>query len=416
MKDTREKNPGMLPIDPPPLSLYVHFPWCLKKCPYCDFNSHPAGKADLPGRRYLDALLADLAREAQEAGGRPVESIFLGGGTPSLFAPGEIGEVLDAVASYCRLAPGAEITMEANPGTLERGQLAGYRSAGVNRLSLGAQTFDAPTLVKLGRLHGPDEIAAAVEEAVEAGFERINLDLMYALPGQTLALALADIDRALALGPSHISWYELTLEPNTVFHARPPDDLPGDELCEAIETAGRARLESAGYMQYETSAFAKAGHRCRHNLNYWRFGDYLAIGAGAHGKLTGRDGRPRRYRKAANPRAYMLAMERDPGIASAATGERTPLAPADAAFEYMLNVLRLADGFAEAEFEARTGLGFSMLAAPMALARARGLLEPAGTGRWRPSALGRRFQNDLQALFLPAEDRKSVRAAAGSDG
>lgn len=379
----------------PPLGLYVHLPWCVRKCPYCDFNSHAAGE-NPPRARYSAALIADLGREAAFADGRTLESVFLGGGTPSLFSAAEIGALLDAVAASCNLADGAEITMEANPGALECDRLADYRAAGVNRLSLGAQSFDQRMLRRLGRVHGPAEIFAAFDEAESAGFSRINLDLMYALPGQTVAMAVADIEQATRLSPSHVSWYQLTLEPNTVFHARPPADLPDEEACEIIETECLARLEEAGYERYETSAFAKPGYRCRHNLNYWQFGDYLAIGAGAHGKLTDRDGTIRRYRKPANPRSYMEAIE-----AGCEAGERTPLAAADVAFEYMLNVLRLPDGFAEEDFRQRTGLPFSMLSGPMARARADGLIEPCGTGCWRPSLLGRRFQNDLQGLFLP---------------
>ena len=385
----------------PPLGLYVHLPWCVRKCPYCDFNSHAAGEAP-PKARYGAALIADLEREAAFANNRPVESVFLGGGTPSLFSAGEIGAVLDAVAASCRLAEGVEITMEANPGALECDRLADYRAAGVNRLSLGAQSFDEGMLKRLGRVHGPAEIFAAFDEAQSAGFTRINLDLMYALPGQTTAMALADIEQLVRLSPSHASWYQLTLEPNTVFHARPPADLPDEDACEHIETEGLARLEAAGYERYETSAFAKPGYRCRHNLNYWQFGDYLAVGAGAHGKLTDPDGTIRRYRNPANPRSYMEAVE-----AGGVPGEGSPLSPEDVAFEYMLNVLRLPEGFAEDHFRQRTGLSFSVLSAPMARARADGLIEPAGPGRWRPSARGRRFQNDLQELFLPDRQRSA---------
>lgn len=378
-----------------PLALYVHLPWCLRKCPYCDFNSHTAGE-NPPRERYIAALIADLGREAALAGGRQIESVFLGGGTPSLFAASEIGELLDAVAASCRLDAGAEITMEANPGALESDRLADYRAAGINRLSLGAQSFDGNLLRRLGRVHGPGEIFAAFDEAQRAGFSRINLDLMYALPGQTPAMAVADIEQALQLSPPHISWYQLTLEPNTVFHARPPADLPDDDACETIETECLSRLAAAGYERYETSAFARPGHRCRHNLNYWHFGDYLAVGAGAHGKLTDGNGTIWRCRKPANPRAYMRAVE-----AGGDAGERARLAPEDVAFEYMLNVLRLPGGFAEEDFRQRTGLPFAVLAGPMARARADGLIEPCGVGHWRPSDRGRRFQNDLQGLFLP---------------
>lgn len=400
LADTRNRGAATEPGAPmlPPLSLYVHLPWCLRKCPYCDFNSHTAGQ-DPPKGRYLEALIADLGAEAPAAAGRPVESVFFGGGTPSLFDAAEIAALLEAVARGLSLAPDAEITMEANPGALEHGRLAAYRRAGVNRLSLGAQSFDAATLLRLGRIHGPAEILAAFDEALRGGFGNINLDLMYALPGQTVGMAVADIEQALRLSPAHVSWYQLTLEPNTVFHARPPTDLPNEDAVDAIETECRMRLAAAGYEQYETSAFARPGRRCRHNLNYWRFGDYLAVGAGAHGKLTGADG-IRRYRKPAHPRAYMQAIEQAMENGAPA-GERRLLAAADAAFEYMLNLLRLPEGFAEAGFRERTGLGFEVVAEPMARARAAGLIEPAGRGRWRPTERGRRYQNDLQALFLP---------------
>lgn len=378
-----------------PLAVYVHLPWCLSKCPYCDFNSHAPGGA-LPKRRYLAALVDDLERESVRARGRPVDSIFLGGGTPSLFSADEIGELLAAAATHFGLRADTEITMEANPGALEHGRLGDYRAAGVNRLSLGAQSFDAGVLKRLGRVHGPGEIFQAFEDAAGAGFASINLDLMYALPGQSVAMAVDDVEQALRLAPPHISWYELTLEPNTVFHARPPDDLPDEADCERIEKHCRERLTAAGYQQYETSAFARPGHRCRHNLNYWRFGDYLAVGAGAHGKFTDAEGAVWRYRKPAHPRAYMQGVETGGEVA-----QPTRLAPADLAFEFMLNALRLADGFAEQEFLARTGLPFEVIGRGMRRALDAKLIEVAGRRRWRPSARGWRFQNDLQAAFLP---------------
>ena len=284
----------------PPLSLYVHLPWCVRKCPYCDFNSHAAG-TDAPRDRYIDALIADLTAEAERARDRTIVSIFMGGGTPSLFSPAEIAAILDAIAAGFALERDVEITMEANPGTVERGSLAGYRAAGINRLSVGAQSFDADKLEVLGRIHAVEDISRTMSEARDAGLENINIDLMYALPGQDIEAALADIDRAVELQPTHVSWYHLTLEPNTVFYVRPPDDIPDNDQAAAIQEAGEARLAELGYERYEVSAYARDGQRCRHNLNYWSFGDYLGVGAGAHGKITADSGVVRTVKKA-NPR------------------------------------------------------------------------------------------------------------------
>lgn len=380
-------------MTPPPLSLYVHFPWCVRKCPYCDFNSHTAGDRP-PLDRYIDALLVDLEQEAVRADGRPVTSIFLGGGTPSLFSPAAIGRLLEAVQGVLEVAGDAEITMEANPGTVECGALAGYRRAGVNRLSIGAQSFDDAALARLGRIHGSADIRRAFAEAVDAGFDNINLDLMHSLPEQTVDRALADIDAAVELGPVHISWYQLTLEPNTVFYARPPADLPDEDALAEIQDAGGAHLQAAGFVQYEVSAWAREGRRCRHNLNYWLFGDYLAVGAGAHGKCSGPQG-IYRYRKPANPLQYLQAIEAggDPAPAE-------PVDPADLPFEFMVNALRLVEGFAATDFHTRTGLPATALEDLMGEPLERGLVEQQPAGRWRPSALGRRFLNDLQAGFL----------------
>ena len=380
-------------MNPPPLSLYAHFPWCVRKCPYCDFNSHTAGDRP-PLDRYIDALLVDLEQEAVRANGRTVTSIFFGGGTPSLFSPAAIGRLLEKARGLLDVAGDAEITMEANPGTVECGALAGYRGAGVNRLSIGAQSFDDAALKRLGRIHGSDDIRHAFAEAADAGFDNINLDLMHGLPEQTLDKALADIDAAIELGPAHISWYQLTLEPNTVFYARPPAGLPNEDALAEIQDAGGARLQAAGFEQYEVSAWARAGRRCRHNLNYWLFGDYLAIGAGAHGKCSS----PRgiyRYRKPANPLQYLQVIEGggDPG-------PDETVAPADLPFEFMVNALRLVEGFTETDFRARTGLSVDDLEAMMREPLGKGLVERQPGGRWMPSALGRRFLNDLQAGFL----------------
>ena len=380
----------------PPLSLYVHLPWCVRKCPYCDFNSHRAGDA-LPRERYVRALLADLDVEADAAGGRELQTIFLGGGTPSLFPPDDIARLLDGIRRRFRLSPDIEITMEANPGTVDCGAPAGYRDAGVNRLSIGAQSFDDAMLARLGRIHASADIVRAVDEARAAGFDNINLDLMHALPGQDVAGALADIRLAIELGPVHLSWYQLTLEPNTVFHARPPEGLPGDDLSAAIQDAGAEALAQAGFEQYEVSAWSKPGRRCRHNLNYWGFGDYLAVGAGAHGKLTSGT-TVGRYRKPANPLSYMLAMERGDAVS------REAVAADDLVFEFMLNALRLTEGFPASLFVERTGLSTETFTQRTAAAVARGLLSLRDDGRVVPTVLGRRFLDDLQAEFLPPVD------------
>jgi putative oxygen-independent coproporphyrinogen III oxidase len=379
----------------PPLSLYVHLPWCVRKCPYCDFNSHSAN-GDAPTGRYLDALLIDIDRESAKAAGREVETVFLGGGTPSLFSPAEIGRLLAGIDARLRLAPNAEITLEANPGTIECGTPAGYRTAGVNRVSLGAQSFSDVSLQRLGRIHSSDDIRRSVDDFVTAGFDNFNLDLMHGLPGQTLEMAVADIREALELGAPHLSWYQLTLEPNTVFHARPPAGLPDQEAAWAIQEAGAAVLEEAGLEQYEVSAWSRGGRQCRHNLNYWQFGDYLAVGAGAHGKLTD-DGAVIRYRKAANPLQYMQMMEAgEHGVPAEVPTE------ADLVFEFTLNALRLVGGFTESLFEERTGLGAEVLREAAADALRSRLIERLPEGVWRPTALGMRFLNDLQAEFLPS--------------
>lgn len=380
-------------MKPPPLSLYVHLPWCVRKCPYCDFNSHTAGDAP-PKRRYVQALLKDLARESKRARGRVLTSIFLGGGTPSLFSPAEIDHLLQGVRALFTLAEGVEITMEANPGTVECGSPAGYRDAGVTRLSVGAQSFDDGLLSALGRIHSSDDIVRAVREAQDSGFDNINIDVMHGLPGQTIELAMADLIAAIELQPAHISWYQLTLEPNTVFHARPPANLPDDDLAFEIQEHGQALIADHGYTQYEVSAYAQGGLQCKHNLNYWLFGDYLAVGAGAHGKLTTQD-EIYRYQKPANPLQYMEFQETDdPEIT------RTVLDRDDLMFEFMLNALRLNDGFAENVFLQRTGLSTSDLIDATRNARQRGLIERDNNEIWKPTELGGRFLNDLQSEFI----------------
>jgi oxygen-independent coproporphyrinogen-3 oxidase len=382
-----------------PLSLYLHLPWCVQKCPYCDFNSHTAGEA-ADKHRYVTALTNDICLEAERAGDRVVQTVFFGGGTPSYFSAAEIDVLLSEVAASFNLASDAEITMEANPGTVERDRLADYRGAGINRLSLGAQSFNEDSLRRLGRIHGRHEILTAWRDAEKAGFDSINLDLMYALPGQSLDMAMSDLQRAITLSPQHLSWYQLTLEPNTVFHARPPPDLPDEDASWEIEQRGYELLGAAGYEHYETSAFARLGFACRHNLNYWQFGDYLAVGAGAHGKYTDGSGKVWRYRKPAHPASYMKASE---------TGQLEvrlqPLAEADLLFEFMLNALRLTQGFTTGDFEARTGRPWTAAAPGVASAVSLGLMSGRdggdGSAVFRPTRHGRRFLNDLQALFLP---------------
>jgi oxygen-independent coproporphyrinogen-3 oxidase len=382
-----------------PLSLYLHLPWCVRKCPYCDFNSHAAGN-DPPLERYVDALIAELDAEAIRAGSRPLVSVFLGGGTPSLFSGEQIGRLLEAVAARFTLRGDAEITLEANPGTVERGRFAEYRAAGVNRVSLGAQSFDDASLAALGRVHTAAETLAAIEEARRAGLDNVNLDVMFALPGQSVAGALADVSAALALEPTHVSHYQLTLEPNTRFYHAPPP-LPDAESAWEMQERCHEALAAAGYRRYEVSAFARPGRECRHNLNYWEFGDYLAAGAGAHGKITGADGVVSRYARPASPRAWMEA-----ALAGHAA-EPAPVAVGDLPFEYMLNVLRLIRAFAPADFEARTGLARAALEPGLAAARRRGLIASGENGELRPTPLGMRFLNDLQALFLPSSGAAS---------
>jgi oxygen-independent coproporphyrinogen-3 oxidase len=378
----------------PPLSLYVHLPWCVRKCPYCDFNSHE-GRGPLPFAAYVDALVADLDHDLPLAWGRTVRTVFFGGGTPSLFPPEAIDAFLQQASSRLRFAPGCEITLETNPGTAEHGRFEGYRAAGVNRLSFGIQSFDDGCLQRLGRIHDSGEAVAAVRLARDAGFDNFNLDLMYALPQQTQAMAERDIERAIALDPAHISHYQLTLEPNTVFAARPPAGIPDHDASWDMQERCQAMLADAGYAQYEVSAYARPGRQCAHNLNYWRFGDYLGIGAGAHGKLTlGSEQAILRRWKVKHPAAY-LARAGSP----AAIGGDERIDPPRRPFDYMLNALRLNAGFALSEFEACTGLPRSAIAQELSVASARGWIESDGE-RIVPTELGRRFTNDVIGLFL----------------
>ena len=380
---------------PPPLSLYVHLPWCVRKCPYCDFNSHEQRGA-LPFAGYVQALIADLEYDLPLAWGRTVHSVFFGGGTPSLFPADAIDDFLQQASARLRFAPGCEITLETNPGTAEHGRFEGYLAAGVNRLSFGIQSFDDGCLQRLGRIHDSREADAAAKLAQDAGFDNINIDLMYALPGQDLAGAARDLERAFALQPAHVSHYQLTLEPNTLFAARPPDAIPDEDAAWDMQEHCQAMLADAGFDHYEVSAYARPGRQCAHNLNYWRFGDYLGIGAGAHGKISlGATQAVRRRWKLKHPTAWMSVA----GTTDALGGDED--VPATRLpFEYMLNALRLHEGFALADFEARTGLPRSTIQRELDEAVARGWLAADGE-RMVPTALGRRLGNDVVSLFLP---------------
>ncbi len=376
----------------PPLALYVHLPWCLRKCPYCDFNSHESRGGEPPYERYLDALRADLEAALPFVWGRRVASVFVGGGTPSLFAPAHVDRLIGDIRARLPLEAGCEITLEANPGTFERERFRGYRDAGVTRLSIGVQSFDDAALRAIGRVHDAAQARAAVEEAAVA-FDTWNLDLMYALPGQTPAQLDADLAQALAVEPPHLSVYHLTIEPNTLFAARPPA-VPDDDTAAAMLDAIAERTAAAGLERYEVSAHARAGHRCAHNVNYWQFGDYLGIGAGAHGKLTfpHRVVRQIRWR---DPARYMVN-----ALAGRAVAQHDEVARAQLPFEFMLNALRLREGFDLALFGERTGLAPTVLQRPLAEAERRGLIE-RDLQRVRPTARGYDFLSDLQALFLP---------------
>ena len=376
----------------PPLSLYVHLPWCVRKCPYCDFNSH-ALRDELPQAAYVAALLRDLEHELPRVWGRTVHSVFLGGGTPSLFDPEHIAELLSGIRARLPLSPQAEITLEANPGTVELARFRGFREAGVNRLSIGIQSFEDSKLAALGRIHGGTEALEAAQAARAAGFDNFNLDLMFGLPGQTHPEALADVETAIGVTPTHLSVYQLTIEPNTRFAADPPPNLPEDDAIWEMQQTIQQRLAAAGYRQYEVSAYAQAGRECAHNLNYWRFGDYLGIGAGAHAKLTDPDGIARRWRTK-HPTAYLAAA----GTEEAIDGE-SRLTRADVAGEFMMNALRLTAGFDKSLFAERTGLPISHLARQLGVAHSRHLIEE-DLLRVQPTALGQRFLNDLVALFL----------------
>ena len=376
----------------PPLSLYIHIPWCIRKCPYCDFNSH-AIKTTLDENRYIDALLNDLQSELPHIWGRPVETIFIGGGTPSVFSATAINRLLNGVRALVKLQPQAEITLEANPSTFERDKFQGFQEAGITRLSIGVQSFNDIALQALGRIHNSREALQAIETALTL-FERVNIDLMYALPAQTPALALHDVQTAIATGVSHISAYHLTMEPNTPFGHTPPPHLPLDEAAQDIEDIVHQTLIHHGFQHYETSAFARAGQACRHNLNYWQFGDYVGIGAGAHGKISYHSHIERTTRKR-HPNDYLAAMHSQPEQAI----ERQAIASEDLAFEFMMNALRLSEGVPSAWLSERTGISPAQIAPALAQAQQKGLLS-ANPTRFAPTEQGQRFLNDLLHCFL----------------
>jgi putative oxygen-independent coproporphyrinogen III oxidase len=392
----------MAALDPiPPLGLYVHLPWCARKCPYCDFNSHEA--ADIPERSYIAVLLADLDRDGAHIANRAIESMFIGGGTPSLFSVSAIEALIRGIRERVSLAPDCEVTLEANPSSAEAARFAGYRAAGVNRLSIGVQSFDDAALKRIGRIHDGGAAHRAVDMAQAAGFERINIDLMYGLPGQSWQAAIADVEQALAHGVNHLSHYELTIEPNTLFHRFPPPRANEDALW-TMHTESVALMQAAGFERYEISAYARPGGECRHNLNYWRFGDYLGIGAGAHGKLTlGVPAVVERRVKHRHPRRYLASLTEGDHEARhwSVPAPELPL-------EFMLNAARLLAGFPAELFEVRTGLPISAIAAPLAEAESRGLISRHG-GRIRPTQRGTQFLNDFLLLF-EAPDQLRVEA------
>ncbi|WP_224555797.1 radical SAM family heme chaperone HemW [Pectobacterium versatile] len=372
----------------PPLSLYIHIPWCVQKCPYCDFNSH-ALKGDVPHQEYVDHLLTDLDADLPLASGRELHSIFIGGGTPSLLSAEAMQALLDGVRARIPLTPDAEITMEANPGTVEADRFSGYQRAGINRISIGVQSFDPQKLTRLGRIHGPDEARRAAQLATGLGLRSFNLDLMHGLPDQSLEEALDDLRQAIALNPPHLSWYQLTIEPNTLFSSRPPT-LPDDDALWDIYEQGHALLSAAGYQQYETSAYAKPGYQCQHNLNYWRFGDYLGIGCGAHGKLTFSDGRILRTVKVRHPRGYMQGTYLD---------KQHDVANDDRPFEFFMNRFRLLEAAPREDFTAYTGLEEHSIRPQLDQALAQGYLTETAA-HWQITEHGKLFLNSLLELFL----------------
>ena len=379
------------PLTLPPLSLYVHIPWCIRKCPYCDFNSHQKS-TQLPEQEYIEALVQDFISSLDFVQGRPLQSIFFGGGTPSLFSAQAFDRLLSQIQRRVPFASNIEITLEANPGTAERLKFADYRAAGINRLSLGVQSFDDLQLQALGRIHGSDDAINAVEFALAAGFDNFNIDIMYGLKGQSTAAALRDLNTAIALKPTHLSWYQLTIEPNTEFYKRPPE-LPEDDALIDIQDHGLALLQSHGYSRYEVSAFATRGRQSQHNLNYWRFGDYIGIGAGAHGKITFVDSQTIvRTRKKKQPEHYLANDHTN-------TVHGTAIAQDELAVEYLLNVLRLAEGFTADQFEHNTGLGFDTIEKQVLSLQHKGLMG-IDKGIIRPTKKGQQFLNSVLEAFL----------------
>ncbi|CDG16853.1 radical SAM family heme chaperone HemW [Xenorhabdus doucetiae] len=372
----------------PPLSLYIHIPWCVQKCPYCDFNSH-ALKGDVPHQEYVDHLLADLQADLPMIGDREVSTIFIGGGTPSLLSAEGMQRLLDGVRDSLSLSPQAEITMEANPGTVEADRFHAYQQAGINRISIGVQSFGSDKLIRLGRIHGPEEAKRAAKLADGLGLRSFNLDLMHGLPNQTLNEALNDLRQAIELSPPHLSWYQLTIEPNTSFGSRPPV-LPDDDALWDIFSQGHQLLTAAGYQQYETSAYAKPGYQCQHNLNYWRFGDYLGIGCGAHGKISFADGRILRTVKTRHPRGYMQGRYLD---------QQNPVDNVDRPFEFFMNRFRLLESMPRQDFSDFTGLPESAIRRQMDEALAKGYVTESET-HWQITQHGKLFLNSLLELFL----------------
>lgn len=382
---------------PLPLGLYIHIPWCLRKCPYCDFNSH-AMREPLPEQAYVDALLADLEQDLPRVWGRRIDSVFIGGGTPSLFSAEAVDRLLAGLRARLPMRPGLEITLEANPGAVERGKFAEFRAAGINRLSIGVQSFDDGHLQRLGRIHDAQAAIAAAEAAHAAGLDHFNLDLIFGLPGQTVEQAQSDIAQALALRPAHLSYYQLTLEPNTLFYRTPPV-LPDEDLIDAIQDRAQDTLAQHGYQRYEVSAYARENQHCRHNLNYWQFGDYLGIGAGAHAKLSDpASGAIHRLWKRKHPQDYLARAGTPDGI-----GGDAPVPEADLPLEFLMNALRLVEGVPTVLFSERSGLPLAALEPGLSRARARGLLE-SDPDRLCATELGLRFLNDLLQEFMPEEE------------
>jgi putative oxygen-independent coproporphyrinogen III oxidase len=378
----------------PPLSLYIHIPWCVRKCPYCDFNSHEV-REEIPEQEYTRALIDDLEQDLPSVWGRTIETIFIGGGTPSLFSPDAISQLLSDIRARIPLKPGAEITLEANPGTVDQGHFEGFREAGINRLSIGVQSFQADLLRKIGRIHDDREARLAIDAAHHAGFDNINLDLMFGLPGQTTGQALADLQTAMELQPAHISWYELTIEPNTWFHRHPPEQ-PDDNLLLTMQETGRELLEKGGYTRYEVSAFSLAGKHCRHNLNYWQFGDYLGIGAGAHAKITDAASNTiLRTSKVKHPRAYLENAQSSQRI-----GATTTLTQDDVTLEFAINALRLDHGFSITDFTSATGLPYPVIEETVNRLVEDGLLS-FDSALIRTTIQGQRYLNELLQRWLP---------------